>query len=118
MRVVVTMAEDVGPGGAADLVLPHPQIHTFEVPAGAVHRICLASDGLWDVVKFEACAEVLRDAKSVAGASKALLKKAVDEYIENRNHDSMDDDTTVLVVELDPSGVSPPPASGGCCAVM
>ena len=56
---------------AADLVLPNPQVHSFEVPAGAIFRVCLASDGLWDVVKFEEAAEEMRKAKTVRGARHA-----------------------------------------------
>ena len=38
-------------------------------------------------------------------------------YLEERGHELMDDDTTVLVVELNPSGVKVAPP-GGCCSVQ
>ena len=40
-------------------------------------------------------------------AADQLLQLAVDEYCGRRGHATMDDDTTVLVVELSPSGVRP-----------
>jgi serine/threonine protein phosphatase PrpC len=103
---------------AADLILPHPQIHTFEVPATEVYRICLASDGLWDICPFEKCGKVLEYSKTVQGAAKDLLSLAEEEDLQTRKHDSMDDDTTILVVELNPSGMKRAGGGGGCCSVM
>ena len=104
------------------MVLPNPQVHSFEVPAGAVYRVCVASDGLWDVCSFAHSAEVMRNCASVDKASKELLKIAEREYLEERGHDTMDDDTTVLVIELNLSGImhSPPAGAGGggCCSLM
>lgn len=102
---------------AADMVLPNPQIHTFEVPADKIYRVCLASDGLWDVCNFERAAEEMKKASSVQAAAKKLLKIPEYQYIEVRGHDMMDDDTTILVIELNPSGVKLAGA-GGCCEVM
>ncbi len=100
---------------ASDLVLPNPQIRTFSVPAGARHRICLASDGLWDICSFDAAAKVMATASTCKAAANKLLGMACKEYLEVREHDTMDDDTTILVVELNPSGIAPPRA--GCCSV-
>ena len=119
----VQMTRSICDWKAADLVLPHPQVHSFEVPAGEVFRVCLASDGLWDICNFETACTEIATAPTVAKASDALLSRAVKEYIGNRGHDSMDDDTTILVVELNPSGVkpqllpAPPSGGGGCCTI-
>ena len=104
---------------ASDLVLPEPQIHTFEVPATGRHRICLASDGLWDVCSFKDAAEIMYNASTCKVAANRLLRVAAEEYLENRGHEFMDDDTTVMVIELNPSGVKHvPPGGAGCCTVQ
>ena len=71
----------------------------------------------------------------VEQAANELLRIPEKVYIEERGHEMMDDDTTILVVELNPSGrkVEPPVFSGsidprsqpeeasgggGCCALM
>ena len=103
---------------AADIVLPHPQIHTFEVPADKIYRVCLASDGLWDVVDFATAAKTMHKAPTVQKASKDLLRIPERVYLEERGHQLMDDDTTILVVELNPSGVKHDAGGGGCCEVV
>ena len=56
---------------------------------------------------------------SVDKCAKDLLRIAEKEYLEVRGHEKMDDDTTVLVIELNPSGIKPPIASAaGCCDIM
>ena len=104
---------------ASDMVLPNPEVYSFEVPAGEVWRICLASDGLWDVCSFARAAEMMKKHASVDKCCKELLKIAEKEYLEVRGHEKMDDDTTVLVIELNPSGIKPQiAAGGGCCSLM
>ena len=113
------MTRSIGDWYASDLVLPEPQTHSIEVPAGAVFRVCLASDGLWDVCSFALAADIMWRAPSVEAAAERLLRVAIDEYIGRRAHATMDDDTTVLVVELNPTGVKhvPPDLMSGCCAL-
>ena len=104
---------------AADMVLPEPQIHSFEVPADGLYRVCLASDGLWDVCDFAVAARHMVDEKTIGRAARRLLRIAEDEYLTNRGHEMMDDDTTVLVVELNPSGTPyAGGSSGGACCVV
>jgi len=112
------MTRSMGDWKAADLVLPNAQIHTFEVPADGIYRVTLASDGLWDVCSFSESCKKMKNADSVKTCAKKLLRIAEMEYIENRGHELMDDDTTIIVVELNPAGVkyTAPPA-GGCCAI-
>ena len=56
-------------------------------------------------------------ASNVTKAAAELLKIPVKVYIEERGHEMMDDDTTILVVELNPSGIKHK-AAGGCCSLM
>ena len=49
-----------------------------------------------------------------------MLKMAKDEYLGNRGHDMMDDDTTIICLELNPSGLEYPyaTAGGACCSLQ
>ena len=85
-------------------MLPHPQVHQFGVAPGEVHRVVLASDGLWDVCTPELAAEIACQSPTCEEAAVRLLGIAEEEYLDNRGHEKMDDDTTVLVVEMSPSG--------------
>ena len=49
-------------------------VHTFTVPPGSIFRVCLASDGLWDVCSFDRAAEVMKKAATVQRAAKDLLR--------------------------------------------
>ena len=54
-------------------------------------------------------------------AAKDLLRIPEKVYLEERGHELMDDDTTILVIELNPSGTKMVPAAGGgggCCEIM
>ena len=121
------MTRSVGDWRASDMVLPNPQIHTFEVPADGIYRVVLASDGLWDVCDFSVAAHHMATHATVESTAKRLLGIAELEYLNKRGHEMMDDDTTVLVVELNPAGtpfvpqVAPGAAdanTGGCCQLM
>ena len=104
---------------STQLVLPNPQIHTFEVPAGATYRVCLASDGLWDICSFADAASEMRYHGTCKSAATRLLGMAKNEYLGVRGHEAMDDDTTIMVIELNPMGVAHVgEASAGCCSVL
>ena len=50
-----------------------------------------------------------------------LASYFVQVYLEERGHELMDDDTTLLVIELNPSGVKYTPpggGGGGCCSLQ
>jgi serine/threonine protein phosphatase PrpC len=87
-------------------VLPHPEISTFEVPPGAVFRAVLASDGLWDVCTTAEAAAIAHGEPTAEAAANRLLELARRVYLGDRGLDKMGDDTTVLVVDLNPSNVS------------
>mmetsp|Transcript_27434 Transcript_27434/g.69806 ORF Transcript_27434/g.69806 Transcript_27434/m.69806 type:complete len:387 (+) Transcript_27434:58-1218(+) len=113
------MTRSIGDWRASDMVLPEPHVHRFDVPFDCIFRVCLASDGLWDCCRFEDSAKEMWRARSVASASRSLIRYAEKEYLEERGHDLMDDDTTVLVIELSPSSKAHTPpkaaaAEAGC----
>ncbi|KAL1528347.1 hypothetical protein AB1Y20_009701 [Prymnesium parvum] len=110
------MTRSLGDWKASDMVLPHPEIHTFEVPHGAHMRVVLASDGLWDVCKFAKAASIAAKSSSVKQCASKLIQIAEDDYLSFREHKFMDDDTTVIVVDLVPSG-DPVNPQGGCCTL-
>jgi serine/threonine protein phosphatase PrpC len=103
---------------ASDMVLPNPQIHTFHVPKDKIFRVVLASDGLWDICTFSQAAKHLKTLPTVQKAAEKMLKMAKDEYLGNRGHDMMDDDTTIICLELNPSGLPYPYASSGACCSL
>jgi len=117
LQMTRSMCDWKGP----DLVLPEAQVHSFEVPADAVFRVTLASDGLWDVVRFAHAATLMAHTKTLSTVAKTLLHIPEHEYLTERGHEMMDDDTTILVIELNPSAreFTPlPPQKGRDCRVM
>ena len=80
-------------------------------------RVILASDGLWDVCKFGAAVRAAHRAPDVKDLAKTLIFTAESEYFDNRQHEFMDDDTTVTVVDLVPSGERVVKKSGACCVI-
>ena len=108
-------------------ILPQPQMARSRVGAEEHHRVIIASDGLWDVVSHEKCMELCRGAPTVQAAAEALVEAAKVVYLEHRQLELPGDDTTVLVVDLNPSQlafVEPPPVASsggdgsGCCLIF
>ena len=100
-------------------VLPHPETLEFTVAASKRVRVVLASDGLWDICTAERAAEIVYAAETPQMAAEALLAVAKAVYQGERGLEKMGDDTTVMVVELNPSGGVGPPAKskGGGCTI-
>jgi len=98
-------------------VLPQPELLAFSVPAGTHIRVILASDGLWDVIAHDQAAAITRAAQTVEQAANNLLAHARSVY-DARGADKFGDDTTVMVVDLNPSALNVGSADGvcGCCA--
>ena len=115
----VAMTRSIGDWHGPDMVVPHPQIEPFEVPAGRWTRVIMASDGLWDVCEHESAVRLARECSSAQEAAEALLIFAQREYAE-RGKKGVGDDVTVLCVDLNPSCLPfRPPASEGaeyCCS--
>ena len=85
-------------------VLPHPETLEFTVAHSKRFRVVLASDGLWDICSAERAAEVAFRAPTVHAAAVELLNIARGVYHGERGLEKMGDDTTILVLELNPSG--------------
>ena len=101
-------------------MLPHPQVSRFTVAHDESRRVVIASDGLWDVISYEHAAAITRESESAQAAADALLAVAQREYHEVRGLEKMGDDTTVVVVDLNPAGLpfTEPTGGSGCCSVQ
>ena len=89
------------------------------------HAVVIASDGLWDECTFDECASLCRKSPTAAATADALLRKACKDKVDldmpagERTKEKMHDDTTVVVVDLNPAGREVPPlGGGGCCAIQ
>jgi hypothetical protein len=60
---------------------------------------------------------VARDTPSVDEVAEILMSKARIEYLENRRLDKMGDDTTVMVIDLNPSNLAFE-ARRTCCVIL
>ena len=99
-----------------------PAAAAFTVPHDESRRVVIASDGLWDIISAEDGAAIARQHDEPQAAADALLAIAQHEYHEVRGLEKMGDDTTVVVVDLNPGGLAyedPIKGMGGvCCAVL
>jgi len=112
------MTRSIGDWTKSVWVLPQPQLHRFEVPLGKHMRVILASDGLWDIVSPEQAAQITRAARTPQQACDELVEICRVEYIQARGLDKMGDDTTVMVVDLNPSNLVFEPVPNGCCTLL
>lgn len=121
------MTRSLGDWKHVSWILPTPQVHRSAMRPTDHYRVVLASDGLWDVVSHEQALALTRAAPTAHEAAEELLAAAKRVYLEDRGLELPGDDTTVLVVDLNPSKRSfvPPPTTeaeqadggGGCCTV-
>ena len=115
------MTRSIGDWLAPDLVLPDPEFLELDtVVSGAFCRVILASDGLWDVCSHQTAAKVARKHETPQEAADALLAIAKRAYIKERGLERVGDDTSVVVVDLNPGLVpfEPPAAGATCCALL
>ena len=100
-------------------LVPQPEILRFRVAPGSCVRVVIASDGLWDLMTAsEACVNVLARSKDADDCAYKLVNLAVSRS--NARFNMLKDDTTAMVIELNPSGVPVPltkPATSGCCTI-
>ena len=113
------MTRSIGDWSKSSWVLPQPELAHFDVPIGTHTRVILASDGLWDVVSPERAAKLTREAESASEAAQKLLVEAKDIYLGERAGKTMGDDTTIMVIDLNPSLLAMQQLGGdGCCSVQ
>lgn len=110
------LSRAIGDPDVGDCILPHPFYKHVRVP-GRPARVLLATDGVWDAVTNQIAVTSLRDLNTEAACT-----ELVDLAISRRG---LRDDTTVIVVDLTPSGESvaefwgnhlPAPGLCGLCA--
>lgn len=112
------MTRSLGDWSKVAWILPAPETRRATVGAHEHVRIVLASDGLWDVVSHEEAADLTRRAPTAQAAAQALVDAAKFVYLEERGLALPGDDTTVLVVEINPSRLPFKPVRKQGCAVM
>ena len=97
-------------------VLPQPETLEFTIKGRERIRVVLASDGLWDICTPERAAAIVFKAATLQQAAEELLQIAKDVYQGERGLEKMGDDTTVMVLEMNPAGVQSrgEPKQGGC----
>ena len=111
------MTRSIGDWHGPDMVVPHPELELFSVPAGKWTRVILASDGLWHVCEHESAVRLARECASSQEAAEALLTFAQREYAA-RGKKGVGDDVTIYVVDLNPScqPFKPPIRAAYCCS--
>lgn len=116
--VSTCVTRSIGDWDGSRALVPAPELHRFTVGTAAWVRVVIASDGLWDLVTSKEAAHTLRTHATPQAAAARLVRMARDRSL-NR-FGLLKDDTTVLVVELNPSFQPMPKRSGdglfvGCC---
>ena len=120
-QMMLGVTRSIGDWLAPDLVLPDPEfLELATVVSGAFRRVILASDGRWDVCSHQTAAKVARKHETPQEAADALLAIAKRAYIKERGLERVGDDTSVVVVDLNPGLVpfEPPAAGATCCALL
>eukprot|EP00966_Prymnesium_polylepis_P332438 7387936-Prymnesium_polylepis.1 len=121
------MTRSIGDWKASDTVLPEPELKSFSVGPQGHERLVLATDGLWDVVSASQAAAVCRRSTTPQAVADKLLQLAAGEY-KQRGLPGFRDDTTIVVLDLNPSGRPMKEAAltcddfglgcGGCCHIF
>ena len=79
-------------------------------------RVVLASDGLWDLIDFAGAEAICRKVPEPQACAERLLRVAKTES-GRRGYRGLKDDTTILVIDLNPNRVAVQPEAGCACAV-
>lgn len=117
--VSTCVTRSIGDWDASRAMVPHPDVHRFEVRGANWVRVIIASDGVWDFVTDREAATLARRCEKAQDAATKLVDLAYRRSM--RRLERLKDDTTALVVDLNPSAspFQPPTATpGGCCMVM
>ena len=105
-KVSACVTRSLGDWDASRAVIPEPDCHAWPVPRGEpfYERVVLASDGLWDLVDFAGTEAVCRKVPDPQLCAERLLRIAKTES-SRRGYRGLKDDTTILVVDLNPGGL-------------
>lgn len=114
--VSTAVTRAIGDWDGSRAMIPHPEIIRFKVTGSRCVRTVIASDGLWDLVSVEEASKVLKKGKTPTSCADKLLEMAL--FRSNSKFNELKDDTTVMVIELNPSGEPIQlAATASCCAI-
>lgn len=109
------VTRSIGDWDASRAVIPEPETTTWST--SGFDRVILASDGLWDLVSFEAAAAIVRGVDDPQKAAVQLLRRAKAESA-RRGYAGLKDDTTILVVDVNPRALRVAEEPAGCACVV
>ena len=96
----------LGDWDASRAIVPQPEILRVKCGPDRVMRVVLATDGLWDFVTTDEARDILCMYASPQACADRLVAKAVTRS--KRRLNQVKDDTTVIVVTLNPTGAPLP----------
>ena len=106
--VSTCVTRSIGDWDGSRALVPEPELMAFKVAPHEFVRVVIASDGLWDFVSHVEAAKVVRKSYSSTRAAERLVQLACNRSLSSRGR--LKDDTTVIVVDLNPSSHSSWPA--------
>jgi len=108
--VTTCVTRSIGDWDASRALIPHPDVTRFVVNPGEHVRVIMASDGMWDMVTT---AEALRTARRAATAQQAADRLVALAYRRSASRfNELRDDTTCVVVDVNPDEMSFQPPDG------
>mmetsp|Transcript_2948 Transcript_2948/g.8759 ORF Transcript_2948/g.8759 Transcript_2948/m.8759 type:complete len:420 (-) Transcript_2948:152-1411(-) len=119
------VTRSIGDWDASRAVIPEPQTRSWPLEGAGdeskaddarFDRVILATDGLWDLVTFDAAEALVKIVDEPQQAADKLLRRAKAESA-RRGYQGLKDDTTILVIDLNPRGIALP-ARAGCACVL
>ena len=117
--VSTAVTRAIGDWDGSRALVPHPEVLRFTVAKDQCLRCVLASDGLWDFLTTAEACKLMRRGRSPQACADKLVEMAVNRS--KAKYNGLKDDTTAIVIELNPSGEPPPIAAGAdgsaCCVV-
>ena len=116
-EVSTCVTRSIGDWDGSRAMTPQPDLERFEVLPTQHMRVVLASDGMWDFITRPEAGKVARKAASPQAAATALVRLASNRSKAQLNR--LKDDTTVVVVDLNPSQlkVTTRPEDAAGCAI-
>lgn len=117
-KVSTCVTRSVGDWDGARAMIPHPDLLRWEVGPEQHERVIICSDGVWDLLSAAEAAAIGRRAPTAEAAARTIADRARARSM--RKFDRLKDDTTCMVVDLNPSQLAVAReigSGGGCCAV-